>query len=95
MLEPGVYFIRVQANGSSGKSVFSPGRQFTILAGKTTGESGNNLPLDFELQQNFPNPFNPSTAIEFSLAQTALVRLLVYNSLGQPVRRLLASIGAS
>jgi hypothetical protein len=43
----------------------------------------------FSLAPNYPNPFNPSTAIEFSLAEEAEVRLVVYNSLGQPVRQLL------
>ncbi len=43
----------------------------------------------FSLAPNYPNPFNPTTAIEFSLAEAALVRLVVYNSLGQPVRQLL------
>lgn len=36
----------------------------------------------FSLAPNYPNPFNPSTAIEFSLAQAAPIRVVVYNSLG-------------
>ena len=43
----------------------------------------------FSLAPNYPNPFNPATAIEFSLAQAASVRVVVYNSLGQPIRELL------
>ncbi|MCC7261917.1 MAG: VCBS repeat-containing protein [Candidatus Latescibacteria bacterium] len=43
----------------------------------------------FSLAPNYPNPFNPVTAIEFSLAAAAPVKLVVYNSLGQPVRQLL------
>jgi hypothetical protein len=40
---------------------------------------------DFRLHQNFPNPFNPSTTIRFSVPGSGKVLLNVYNSLGQYV----------
>jgi gluconolactonase len=60
------------------------------LAGTTgIGETGVNLPGIFDLYQNFPNPFNPSTTIRFSLPHRAVTRLTVFNSLGQQVATLL------
>lgn len=43
----------------------------------------------FALEQNTPNPFNPSTIIKFSLAQADAVRLVVFDVSGRKVRTLL------
>ncbi|MFQ5585152.1 MAG: T9SS type A sorting domain-containing protein, partial [Calditrichia bacterium] len=51
----------------------------------------NNLPGDFELMQNFPNPFNPSTTISFRLANhsSLQVQLKIYDILGREMVTLL------
>jgi len=49
----------------------------------------SNIPNKFSLFQNFPNPFNPLTNINFSISKAGLVRLSVYNLLGQEVKTLL------
>lgn len=48
------------------------------------------LPERFGLEQNTPNPFNPSTAIGYQLAEAGDVRLAIYNLLGQEVRVLVS-----
>ncbi len=43
------------------------------------------VPANFALKQNFPNPFNPTTTISYSLPVMSDVTLTIYNSLGQSV----------
>lgn len=45
-------------------------------------------PFTFALDQNHPNPFNPSTTIRFTLPHVGHVRLTIYNLLGQMVDEL-------
>jgi len=42
-------------------------------------------PAAYALEQNYPNPFNPSTNINYSIAEAGLVKIAVYNLLGQEV----------
>ena len=46
------------------------------------------IPVNFALQQNFPNPFNPSTEIRFDIPENDHVTLSVYNMMGQKVKTL-------
>ena len=49
-----------------------------------------NLALEFELAQNTPNPFRPSTTIRFALPQARTVDLRVYDLTGRAVKTLAA-----
>jgi hypothetical protein len=51
-------------------------------------EIPGSTPSAYALEQNFPNPFNPSTKINFSLPVEGFVTLDVYNSIGQKVATL-------
>ena len=48
-------------------------------------DNNNDNITTYKLQSNYPNPFNPSTKIEFQIPKSSIVNLTVYNSLGEEV----------
>ena len=66
---------------------------FVLLA--TSVDEENESPLTFELQQNFPNPFNPVTEIKYSIPQTSNVKLKVFDIVGNEVATLVDEIKSS
>ena len=56
--------------------------------GVTDVEDSEQLPLEFALGQNFPNPFNPSTTISWQLAAGSDATLKIYDILGREVATL-------
>ncbi len=47
------------------------------------------LPTDYELGQNFPNPFNPVTCLELKLPESGPVTVAIFNARGREVARIL------
>lgn len=50
---------------------------------------------DFTLKQNYPNPFNPSTTIEYMLNRESKVRVVVYDILGNEIKKLMDEVKPS
>jgi M6 family metalloprotease-like protein len=57
--------------------------------------AGRSTPAAFSLGSNYPNPFNPSTTIQYELVDPGLVSLRVYDTTGQLVRQLVAQTQAA
>jgi len=53
------------------------------------------LPSEIVLYQNYPNPFNPSTNISFYLPQSSIVKLNVFNVLGESVQTIVNGVLSS
>ncbi|MFH1700597.1 MAG: T9SS type A sorting domain-containing protein [Candidatus Zixiibacteriota bacterium] len=49
------------------------------------GNKPDILPSYYSLKQNYPNPFNPSTTIKYTIANEGIIKLSIYNVLGQKV----------
>jgi hypothetical protein len=61
---------------------------YTLCVTSCTASDTEDMPVAFELGKAFPNPFNPSTTINFTMGETALANLTVYNMNGQAVATL-------
>ncbi len=69
----------------------SDGKTLSIGSGIITEVNDNfsDLPKEYALAQNFPNPFNPTTLIKFSVPKAGSYHLNLYNILGQKVMTVL------
>jgi M6 family metalloprotease-like protein len=64
---------------------------FTVSFASPAGDEYDNiLPLEFDLAQNSPNPFNAETQISFTLSISSDVQLEVFNIIGQKVETLIS-----
>jgi predicted GH43/DUF377 family glycosyl hydrolase len=60
----------------------------SMLQTAVAGEESKQLPNELVLYDNYPNPFNPSTTIRYSLAQAGHVSLKIFNLAGQEIATL-------
>ncbi len=82
----GVAYWRVSASNYLGTSNWSKTRTINNIL--TAFENEYDAELDFTIKQNFPNPFNPTTKISYTIKEKTNVQLVVYNMLGQRVETL-------
>jgi hypothetical protein len=79
-LSLGQYVYRLKQFDNDGSFKYSQSVEITAQA-----------PKQFTLGQNFPNPYNPSTTIQYGLPARSAVRIVIYNILGQVVKELINS----
>lgn len=89
----GTYSFTAGGNGSvtitnnANGYVIADAFKFELYEETANGAEEENIePSDFKLFENYPNPFNPTTTIEFQIPVDAWVKLTVYNVLGQEIR---------
>ncbi|MCH6560320.1 T9SS type A sorting domain-containing protein [candidate division KSB1 bacterium] len=59
-----------------------------VLAEEEDNSAENEIPTVFQLDENYPNPFNPETVIRFHLPEASHVVIRIFNSIGQEVKTL-------
>lgn len=87
------YYWRATASDGQTAPVASGIESFVVANDAVSVAQNDQAPLDFTLEQNYPNPFSlarpaAATQIRFALPQPARVSVHIYNALGQLVRAL-------
>lgn len=90
---------RFDLNSGEIRNHFAAGAGNTVFGVCVKGEltaalpqAARALPTDFGVEQNTPNPFNPTTQVSYSLPQAGKASLVIYNLLGQQVRTLVSGV---
>ncbi len=77
------------SGGYSGSETIKLAEIYAVDAAKVVGidqdEAKERIPATISLTQNFPNPFNPVTSINYILAQRERVRIVIYNLRGEKI----------
>jgi len=91
-MAPGGDFIFSYEAGGNSKPKFPPAMCYSVTKYPSdVSEAALNVPHTFSLSQNRPNPFNPTTVIDYSLARKSQVDISVFNILGQKVVTLVSA----
>lgn len=77
-------FVGLFENTNNGGRIFK--RTFLIGIQQISTE----IPNNYSLSQNFPNPFNPATNIKFQIPKSSSVKLIVYDIVGREVATLVS-----
>ncbi len=83
----GLSLIDVNNFFMSGADFFHPAKILKSTNGGSVfvSQTGTELPSSFKLYPNYPNPFNPSTRINFDISKQGFVKISVFNLLGREV----------
>lgn len=82
----GILYVKISLDTDSGYSI-------SVDSVEVTGiKQIPGLPSGYRLDQNFPNPFNPTTVISYQLTVNSFVKLKIYDVLGREVRTLVNEV---
>ncbi|HRP94392.1 MAG TPA: T9SS type A sorting domain-containing protein, partial [Ignavibacteriaceae bacterium] len=92
-ITPGDYYLRLVTNVNTDADFALANiiNDNTTLAKKNFNKvnfTGSEIPITYELSNNYPNPFNPSTTIRYQIPKDGIVTLKIFDILGSEVATL-------
>jgi hypothetical protein len=89
----GEYFMRIvtSVTGDVNYNLINTQNDASVVAKRTyndVGYTGQEIPVIYDLSQNYPNPYNPATTINYQLPKNGFVTVKVYDILGKEVATL-------
>ncbi len=83
----------IGGSGVNPPGVNAPSEFFQYVVGTTSiSGTGTDIPKEYKLFNNYPNPFNPSTEIKYDLPKSSFVNLRVYDINGRLVKELVNQV---
>ena len=86
----GQYYWKVASINSGGTGVYTSVWKFMVNPSGINGITSF-IPKEFNLYNNYPNPFNPSTKIKFDVPKSSIVKISIYDITGRELRVLVNS----
>ncbi len=77
-------------DGAGGAGFWYATRDGLLIVANESDPLPDGVPTEFELQGNYPNPFNPSTRIRYGVPEKTFVRIGIFNILGQLVSQIVS-----
>lgn len=84
-----IYHYRIYAVNAAGNSLFSNTAFDTTFALTGITQENGEIPKQYKLFGNYPNPFNPFTSIKFAIPEILFVKITIYDILGREVETLI------
>jgi len=88
LIDNTTYYWRVLAKNSNGSSTWSPVWSFTTGTNTSVEQLSTEIPDEFYIGNNYPNPFNLSTTIVYFIPAKAKVTLILFDTWGREVATL-------
>jgi len=84
LLAIGKYYWRINASNNAGTGVWSSIWNFTINPTGTISIN-NEIPKEYKIYNNYPNPFNPTTMIKFEIPKSSNVKISAFDITGKEI----------
>jgi len=85
-----IFFLSPPGEGATNSFTTTLANAILVQTPVSVRDHGDTVVESYRLRANYPNPFNPATTIEYTLAKSGFTTVKIYNALGEEIRTLFA-----